>query len=114
MITDFSNKFYLVLLIFLISCSSNTKTAKIDNSLQKIENAECILKSNLDLNKKIFIQKVICKDGYSFNFPVLGYDKENCRKSLKEYNRWFKRTNYLHNRWRNGCLCLLEFSYFFY
>ena len=83
MITDFLNKFYLFLLIFLISCSSNTKTSKIDNSLQKIENTECILKSNLDLNKKIFIQKVICKDGYSFNFPVLGYDKENCRKSLK-------------------------------
>ena len=36
------------------------------------------------LNKKIFIEKVICKNGYSFNFPVLGYDKENCRKSLKK------------------------------
>ena len=84
MITDFSNRFYLALLIFLFSCSPNTKTSRIDNSLQKIENTECILKSNWDLNKKIFTEKVICKNGYSFNFPVLGFDQENCRKSAKK------------------------------
>ena len=84
MITDFSNRFYLVLLIFVFSCSPNTKTLKLDNSLQKIEKTECILKSNWDLNKKIFIEKVICKNGYSFNFPVLGFDQEKCRKSSKK------------------------------
>ena len=84
MITDFSNKFYLALLVFVLSCSPNIKTSRIDNSLQKIENTECILKSNWDLNKKIFIEKVICKNGYSFNFPVLGFDQENCRKSIKK------------------------------
>ena len=84
MITDFSNRFYLALLIFLFSCTPNTKTSRIDNSLQKIENTECILKSNWDLNKKVFIEKVICKNGYSFNFPVLGFDQEICRKSLKK------------------------------
>ena len=84
MITDFSNRFYLALLIFVLSCSPNTKNSKIDNSLQKIEDTECILKSNLDLNKKFFVEKVICKNGYSFNFPVLGFDNENCRKPLKK------------------------------
>ena len=56
----------------------------MDNSLQKIEKTECILKSNWDLNKKIFTEKVICKNGYSFNFPVLGFDQEKCRKSSKK------------------------------
>ena len=84
MITDFSNKFYLALLVFVLSCSPNIKTSRIDNSLQKIENTECILKSNWDLNKKIFVEKVICKNGYSFNFPVLGFDQEICRKSKKK------------------------------
>tara|TARA_Y100001970_G_C13725210_1_gene598650 strand:+ start:101 stop:418 length:318 start_codon:yes stop_codon:yes gene_type:complete len=84
MITDFSNKFCLVLLIFVLSCSPNSKTSKIYNALQKIEDTECTLKSNLDLNKKFFVEKVICKNGYSFNFPDLGFDNENCRKPMKK------------------------------
>ena len=84
MITDFSNRFYLALLIFVLSCSPNSKTSKYNNALQKIEDTECILKSNLNLNKKFFVEKVICKNGYTFDFPDLGFDNENCRRPMKK------------------------------
>lgn len=84
MIIDFLSKIFFALIFLLVGCSSQPKLNTITNSIQKIENTECVLESKFDVVKKVFNEIVTCKSGYAFNFPDVGYDTKICYQPINK------------------------------